>query len=391
MTKGASQDTQFLLAAYPKSSTTKEDRGKETWGPVLQALAQSFGYCFEGKWPPGTPLAGTQLVPGDYRLVVWSLLGDHEYFSNVLGLAHWRNASLCWCCNAQQNNWKVSAPELREWRCKTAEEIRADQPEHAFFTIPGVSSMMVAHDLLHALFCKGVLSHLMGGAMHVWLWPTRSHRRPAGETAASALGVIFSRVQELYKDHKSTTRLTNLRLSMFMDEAKHWKSEPVLKIKGSEAKPLLPCLTTYSKEINKGSDHDERLVAAFESIFNFVKLIDESGDFLTTGEADLALELCLAFLDHSEGLEEWALQADRLEYHRVPKYHMLLHLAEQARYLNPKLQWCFKSEDFVGKMATLGHSVSMSVASHRLSMKLCAKYRVFLHLRFTRDDCFDNE
>ena len=48
--------------------------------------------------------------------------------------------------------------------------------------------------------------------------------------------------------------------------------------------------------------------------------------------------------------------------------------------MNPRLQWCFKSEDFVGKTSKVAHSISMGVASSRLSQMLGAKYRVLLHL-----------
>jgi hypothetical protein len=384
LAEGSSQDTSFLVAAFPKSSTTKEDRGKGTWDPLLKEVARSFEACFEGLWPSG-PLAGQPLA-GGFRLVLWCLIGDHDYFSNTLGLAHWRNDYLCWCCNAQQHNWRVAGPE-RQWTVKSVEECLGNRPSHPLFNTPGTSTLMVSHDLLHVLFCKGILSHLMGGALHYWIWPSR-RPRPRGSPASSELGRIFARVQELYKQHKSTTRLTNLRLSMFTTEDKHWQSEPFLKVKGSEARHLLPCLTEISKERNTGLEHEERLQAAFEAIDSFVRLLDRAGNHLSPSEALLGQELVVSFVEHSQWLEQWALGEGRLEFHMVPKYHMLVHLAESARYLNPKLQWCFKSEDFVGKVAKLGHSISMGVASQRISLKLVAKYRIWLHLRFTRDNCF---
>ena len=48
------------------------------------------------------PLRGQQLSPTGHRCVLWSIQGDHEFFSNVLQLPHWNNAEPCWECNCKQ-------------------------------------------------------------------------------------------------------------------------------------------------------------------------------------------------------------------------------------------------------------------------------------------------
>ena len=53
-------------------------------------------------------------------------------------------------------------------------------------------------------------------------------------------------------------------------------------------------------------------------------------------------------------------------------------------FLNTKITWCFKSEDYVGKISRIGHSVAMGVRSTKLSEKVMAKYILMLHLCFTR-------
>ena len=49
------------------------------------------------------------------------------------------------------------------------------------------------------------------------------------------------------------------------------------------------------------------------------------------------------------------------------------------------LNWCFKSEDFVGAIARLAHSCTSGVASTRLSTKVLPKYAILLHLLLTRE------
>lgn len=391
LAQGASSDTSYLMACFPKSATTKQDKGRGTWDPILNQLRDSFCAAFRGTWPSG-PQEGEALVAGGFKLVLWSLLGDHDYFSNTLGLNHWAAHSMCWCCDASSQDhgkhWKKHQPEARGWRTKTPQQCLDSQPTHQFFEIPGASTLMVAHDLLHVLWCKGVLSHLLGSSLHVWLWPDKN-RRQRPTTPAQDLAKLFLRIQELYKQFDAGTRLTNLRIAMFVDEKAHWQGHPFLSIKGAECKHLLPCMTKVAGELAGGEEFGERLEACMQAINAFSTLIDTSDTFLSDEQGELAEELVLSFLDHYEWLTKWAESKDRQDFHQVPKFHMLLHVAETAKFMNPKMQWCFKSEDFVGKIATLGHSVSMGVASKNISQKICQKYRHWLHFRLTRGDSFE--
>ena len=167
---------------------------------------------------------------------------------------------------------------------------------------------------------------------------------------------------------------------------KHWQHSPFLKTKAAETKHLLPCIAIISDEVSTGTDHDLRRTAALQAITSFCKLLDLAGTFLTPEQADYAEMLVIEFLGHYAWLNEWAQANDRPEYHIVPKFHMLHHLALNARHLNPKVHWCFKAEDYVGKISTLAHSASMGVRSTLISQKNAIKYRYLLHLRLTRGD-----
>lgn len=398
LAQGASQDTSFLLAAFPKSATEKES----TWKPVLEEMRWSFNVAMTGKhpsanaqnqkYPPGSveaQKAGMPLTSGNFKLVVWSLQGDHDYFSNVLRLPHWNCDALCWACNTESSNpqttWKHLKPYQQGWICKTVEEARIDPPDHEFFNISGVSTANVAHDSLHVLFCKGVLSHLTGSVLHTMCYPTKGRQTVAAE---SRLAAIFTRVQELYRELGSHTRLTNLKLSMFVPE-KHWHDHPFLKVKGAEMKHLLPCLAVIAAELSDGSEHDERRAAAMKSMADLIHLFDTAGNFLSPSESALAEKKVIEFFGHYAWLNEWADLEDRPEHHVVPKFHMLHHLVLDAKYLNPRMQWCFAREDYVGKISKMAHSVSMGVRSTLIAQKLCIKYRHLLHFRITRGDYHD--
>ena len=113
-------------------------------------------------------------------------------------------------------------------------------------------------------------------------------------------------------------------------------------------------------------------------------LFDKAEIFLTADEYKDALEKAEAFLDNYSWLNKWALEKERNLFHIVIKHHTIWHLVLNSKYLNPRCHWCFKSEDFVGRISQVTHSMSMSVRSTKLSTKAAAKYRVLLHLRLTR-------
>jgi len=398
LTDMTTMDSTYLISAFPKSCTVKAEGPGSTWHELWKWIVWSFQAMFEGHHPARDPdgkllpstsemgkLAGRPLNPKGYRVVCWALQGDHEYFANTLKLPHWSCDAPCWDCDTVTSDplktWKEMRPGLRGWTVKSIESAQASKPDHPFFQLKGCTEKTVSHDALHVLFCKGVLAHLLGSSLHTMIWP---HTGRQSVPPQQRLGCIFQRIQELYKENKANTRITNLRFSMFTQEDKPWAEWPFLKTKGAETKHLLPCIAQISKELCTGSQHDLHRTAALEAMVEFVKLLDECEFFLNTSQADAAQTLTDTFLGHYAWLQQWAEGQNRFCYHVTIKFHMLQHLALQARYLNPSRTWNFRCEDAVGKLADIGHSVMMGVRTTHLSIKLGAKYRQFLHFRLSR-------
>ena len=395
----SSVDMSIYLAGFPKSCTVNRENGNEgTWWPVWMWIAWSFTAAFHGVHPLTDPwgnphpaksdlakLAGKPIGKNNWKLCLWCLEGDHEYFSNVLGLPHWANAKPCWDCNTETAHplltWKHFPRIPGGWQILTSDEARAAIPDQPLFTIPGVATKTVAHDALHILFCKGVLSHLLGSVLHTMCWPSAGRQ---AMSPTSRLATIFRRVVTLYGENRATTRLSNLKLKMFTDPDKPWKEWPFLKIKGSEAKHLLPCLATISMEVSTGSEHDVRRTSCLQAMTGLVKCMDTAGQYPTAVEAGQASAFLDQFYEHYDWLQTWAGREERWCYHATIKFHMLNHLVFNLRYLNPTQYWCFKAEDNIGKLGIMCLSVSMGVRSTHLSTKLASKYRHFLHFRMTR-------
>ena len=68
----------------------------------------------------------------------------------------------------------------------------------------------------------------------------------------------------------------------------------------------------------------------------------------------------------------------------VFKFHHFWHLAQQARYQNPRKFWTYMSEDFVGKISKLAHSLLHGTAPWKVPIKIAYKYRFAMHFWLRR-------
>ena len=391
----------WLLACFPKSCGSKT-----TWEVIWKYLQWSFEALADGKHPTMDPdnkplekgsvfhkLAGQPLHLKRYRAVLWSVIGDHEFFANSLGLPHWNSHWPCWECDAQNftpctfgKGYKEIWLEKQKFKVFTHEECLADPwSDHALFKLSHISSKHVRGDPLHILFCKGLYGHVIGSILHYVCYIEGPGQR-ATKKPADRLAILFSEIQIEYSKQECKNRLTNLRMSMFTDTQKPWAKYPQLDCKGGEARHLLPAFIPVIQRLFQDTmeECEQHMVLVATSLEKLVKLWDEADTFLTSSQYQKGLKLAGDFLRSYAWLNQWSLEKDRMSFHIVPKHHSFIHLVWNSKFLNPRTQWCFKAEDFVGQVARLTHSVSMGVSSTRLSLKVAPKYRILVHLFLTR-------
>ena len=121
----------------------------------------------------------------------------------------------------------------------------------------------------------------------------------------------------------------------------------------------------------------------FEAMGKFVTVMDTAGRHPAKEEANNALDFFLQFLDSYK----W-LQLNRMNpfmWHTVGKFHMAKHMAMSFKFGNPKFSWCFRSEDYVGRLAKLSRSVAFGVAATHLSVKITEKYRLMMFIRMWKE------
>ena len=388
----SSQDNSLLMGANAKSCTVPETTHcRGTWKPVWKHFIHSFqnlaAGIFQALDADGNPhpLAGQRVHPRGYRFFIWVIQGDHEFFSNTLGLPHWRNNKLCWDCDTDITNEGTTWINLSNpgWTLKTAQEHLDTPPSHEVFTAPGVSTMMVCHDALHVMFNHGILSHFLGSILHLWCF-----HGPGRQTVAPAtrLGIVFEKIQQFYTmaETDCRTRLVNLKLSMFCQEKKPHVDFPALKCKGGETKHLLPAMVWCMSLMYDGSELHDKIMAGLIAINKFVHVMVNADWVPTPREADRLVKYAKRFLTAYDWLEDWAIANERMLFHAVPKFHMFDHLAYGARFLNPTASWCFKAEDYVGKMSKMGASSVFGTKATKLSIKMMEKNRFMMHFRWTR-------
>ena len=216
-----------------------------SWLP-FQSLAppKKHGHwvtCHPSLDPDGAPLAkespffakmGQPLAMG-WKGVLWALQGDHEYFSHVLKLPHWRNHRPCWECNA------TNKAGDKPYTCLTnfglfegvtnATASAHKSSEHPIFSVSGVTTKMVRGDPPHIRFCKGIYSHLLGSLLqYVCFYDDGVQRKQPSER----LGIVFQQIQANYSSQ--SCRMTNLTMSMFCNPESPWSEWASLNCKGGE-------------------------------------------------------------------------------------------------------------------------------------------------------------
>ena len=402
LSTGDSLSTLFLLCAYPYSCTVKPPKSKKaitvdeysTWVNISKWFTWSFTALQTGSHPTvgpdGEALTDPAMVklagkPFKYRYVIWSISGDHEHHSNHFRLPHWRKDQWCWncdCSHLHRSGFEFS-PTKRKWVERTVEaELATRRSSHNIFKIPGVTAFNVAHDPLHVLYCHGILSHFYGSCLHMLLYagPGRQDM-----SAQERLAKVWQRLRAFYERNHSDSRITNLAMSMILSDtdAPH-KHYPHFKTKAAETKHMTAFMVELMQQAQDGSVQAKQRFDAAVAIHDFCKLLDESGVVPTSAQATQARDAMQVFLTNYCALNAWAKSKNKMLFHLVPKFHMAWHMAQQFKFLNPRITWTFKAEDYVGKISKLAHGCTYGTSRMNVSSSICSKYRWYMHLILSR-------
>ena len=232
-------------------------------------------------------------------------------------------------------------------------------------------------DLLHGVWL-GIAKDVSGQIAYDAVMMYMPH------TMQENLALLHRQMIDWYKE-----KGVHCGVKLFKKTTLSWESSsdyPTMeqKMKGAESKMVFMFLAWVAEGIvESGTDQSEyaRLRACMAwALHDCIRVFDENGTWLSRGEADRAYESGCLFLQTYQRLAAQALAEGVAAYKLRPKFHEFAHLLLEAKRTreNPKHRDCFDSEDYIGKMKSVG------AACHRrgVDVRACQRLIMFLSHRW---------
>lgn len=192
--------------------------------------------------------AGTPLAEG-YFAILWSIIGDLDYFVAILGLPNFSNASMpCALCRTSltgSNTWSNFRPDapwrLQQWTY-SAWQAWPNRCQNPLFTLPGVSAFSICLDYMHSKYL-GTDQYVFGSVLALLTCTGMMDGTP--ERNVTALHRFF---QDFYRRDNTPVRYRYLnRLTMFLRQS----GCPKLRGKAAELRYFgKPLLAAWEKWMN---------------------------------------------------------------------------------------------------------------------------------------------
>ena len=87
------------------------------------------------------------------------------------------------------------------------------------------------------------------------------------------------------------------------------------------------------------------------------------------------------FLVHHNWLTKFSADNLHVRYQFASKHHHMWHIVYNARFLNPKMLWCYEFEDFVGLMIRSAQNSMARTPLHIVGRKVLENWLLLLQLR----------
>ena len=227
-----------------------ETMASTTLAEFWQILAWSFKWLQLGVFPDADHLGNKyaantqdgqkagQYLAGGYCGVLWSLVGDLEYLTQILKLPHYSSksgpCSLCKCTgDSSAMSWKdcrLTAPWVQaQWKPHEWHMWEGKSSCPLFQQLPGLSAVAVCYDFMH---CKYLGTDMVFLASCLWLL---CYKILPDASPLANLQACWTKISAVYKEEKISDRYRGMsKLSIF--ERK--KGGPKLKGRASQVASL---------------------------------------------------------------------------------------------------------------------------------------------------------
>jgi hypothetical protein len=195
------------------------------------------------------------------------------------------------------------------------------------------------------------------------------------------LDTLWGAIKLYYESNKVPCRFSCMSWRMFAGPDNGY---PKLKGKASEVRHLNFALDSIWEDAMDENDELHVLVkVALNASTRMERILDDNADQykLPPIAADAFAEATLTYVQAQNRLANWG--GSRL-FNLTMKHHYLVHIAARAKFLNPRLGWCFLGEDFMGHMRELAASCLAGVPRGLRSKKIATKMVLALHCTLSK-------
>ena len=384
--QGKCQEMQSLWAAYWSYMRSKsDDPAQDTEAQLWKAFAWDLLWLFKGQHPTedweGQPWpaesveaqkAGQHLADG-LAALPWLLKGDLDHFQKYLGLESTAGNNCCVFCPANRSTMPWTNFRDCQWmrlcfEAQAFDDWKRNHPScHPCFGVLGLSQRSTRGDVQHTV-ALGAAQHAVGSTM--WLL---THGPDFPGTVAARCKLVWEHVKQYYREHRPPCEVGKLVPSMYH----HPGGYPEMTTKAKETEYLCSAvLWTWRQLANPDSQRDqsvEAMLQHLENIFDACRRRGPSAHMQDGAHEQLVLNVT-GFLAQYTALGNHAERRGQKLWNVVPKFHVLWHIARQAKYLGPWVSACYVDESFMGIVKRLVIKCSAGVALENVAQTLVTKY-----------------
>ena len=293
-----------------------------------------------------------------------------EYLTCYVGLEHYGAHLMCPWCEASSlepdhplvisgiyastpwNDFRADADwRQTSWnRHPVASWIASHPIRHPLFALPGVSIQTIMPDHLH--ICDlGVFQRIIGNLLFGMVFD----RMVPGADTKSRVQAAWYMIEGEYVNLRISQRISGLTLSMFCNEKKIHGSQPSLRgVKAAETRWLLPAVVSAFEKLASDSDEHRLAVRCGRCACGYLDTMQNIEGHVPTPEEASDIRRFVFHLTMSYSALRWSsYRRGLVRWGLTPKFHFLCHLADMCSYSNPRNNWTYMDEDFMGIMKKL--------------------------------------
>ena len=289
-------------------------------------------------------------------------------------MPHFNSNSFCWLCRCDRSDatfTDVSATARWRRTILSVERCVEKIGDHPVWDLAGVTRWHCqGGDLMHT-GCLGVVAWFLGSV----LWEL-VYDGPFEGSVDRRIKAVWGHIVHWYDELGVKNRLGQLTLEMF----KTTGNFACLKGKAAENHQLLPVLRALCSQLGAFSDRDRHRQRALDNLSDIYATFQSAGLRLTEEQVQRVTHAYDAMLLHYNWLTKYSVGKGVLCYNFVGKFHMMWHIIDLSRWMNPTYTWCYAFESYIGHVVRAAQACTAGTAMTGVSKKVAENAALALHL-----------